>query len=109
MEIVVLYLALLAGAFFFFIVRPQRRQIAARRALIASLEVGDEIITAGGIHGTVREITDATMRVEVAPGTVLTLAREAVSSRPLPPTADDPAVETPADTGPDPSDGTPSS
>jgi preprotein translocase subunit YajC len=105
MEIVVLYLALLAGAFFFFIVRPQRRQIAARRVLIASLEVGDEIITAGGIHGTVREIDDTTMKVEVAPGTVLTLAREAVSSRSVPPTETDPAVEAPADASPDPTDG----
>jgi preprotein translocase subunit YajC len=82
MAVIVLYLALLAGAFFFFIVRPQRRQMAARQALIASIEVGDEIITAGGIYGTVREMTDTTIRVEVAPGTMLTLAREAVSSRP---------------------------
>jgi preprotein translocase subunit YajC len=85
MAVIVLYLAILAGAFFFFIVRPQRRQIAARRALIASIEVGDEIITAGGIYGTVLELTDTTIRVEVAPGTTLTFAREAVSSRPPPP------------------------
>jgi preprotein translocase subunit YajC len=84
MAIIVLYLALLAGAFFFLIVRPQRRQIAARKSLIASLEVGDEIITAGGIYGTVLEISDATLLVEVAPGVALTVAREAVSGRPAP-------------------------
>ena len=61
MAIIFLYLALLAVAFFFLIVRPQRRQMAARRALIASLEVGDEIITAGGIYGTVLEIVDTTL------------------------------------------------
>jgi preprotein translocase subunit YajC len=94
MAVIVLYLALLAGAFFFFIVRPQRRQMAARRALIASIEVGDEIITAGGIYGTVREMDDTTIRVEVAPGTLLTIAREAVSSRPpLPPVDDGAAPE----------------
>ena len=82
MAIIFLYLALLAGAFFVLIVRPQRRQMAARRALIASLEVGDEVITAGGIYGTVRELTDTTLLVEVAPGVTLTLAREAVSGRP---------------------------
>ncbi len=82
MAIIFLYLALLAGAFFVLIVRPQRRQVAARRALIASLEVGDEVITAGGIYGTVRELTDTTLLVEVAPGVTLTLAREAVSGRP---------------------------
>lgn len=84
MAIIVLYLALLAGAFFFLIVRPQRRQIAARKSLIASLEVGDEIITAGGIYGTVLEMSDATLVVEVAPGVALTVAREAVSGRPAP-------------------------
>lgn len=82
MPIIVLYLVLLAAAFFFLIVRPQRRQMAARRALIASVEVGDEVITAGGIYGTVREMSDTKLVVEVAPGILLTLAREAVSSRP---------------------------
>ena len=53
---------LLAVAFFVLIVRPQRRQMAARRALIASIEVGDEVITAGGIYGTVREMTDTNAR-----------------------------------------------
>jgi preprotein translocase subunit YajC len=84
MAIIVLYLALLAVAFFILIVRPQRRQMAARRALIASLEVGDEVITAGGIYGTILEISDVSLKVQVAPGVVLTVAREAVSSRPAP-------------------------
>jgi preprotein translocase subunit YajC len=84
MAIIVLYLALLAVAFFILIVRPQRRQMAARKALIASLEVGDEVITAGGIYGTILEMSDVSLMVEVAPGVVLTVAREAVSSRPAP-------------------------
>jgi len=82
MAIIFLYLALLAVAFFILIVRPQRRQMAARRALIASLEVGDDVITAGGIYGTIREMSDTTLHIEVAPGVMLTLAREAVSARP---------------------------
>jgi preprotein translocase subunit YajC len=89
LAVILLYLALLAVAFFFLIVRPQRRQMAARRVLIANLEVGDEIITAGGIYGTILEISDTTILVEVAPGVRLTLAREAVSGRPAPPAAED--------------------
>jgi preprotein translocase subunit YajC len=77
--IIFIYLALLAVAFFFLIVRPQRRQMAARKALIARLEVGDEVITAGGIYGTILEMSDTTLVVEIAPGTHITLAREAVS------------------------------
>lgn len=81
MEAILIYLALLAVAFFLLIVRPQRRQLAARRALIDSLTVGDEIITAGGIYGTIREVGEQTIEVEVADGVVLHLAREAVSAR----------------------------
>jgi preprotein translocase subunit YajC len=81
MAVIILYLALLAGAFFLLVVRPQRRQLAARRALIASLEVGDEVISAGGIYGTILAIDDATVVLHVAEGVDLTVAREAVSSR----------------------------
>jgi len=76
-----IYLALLVVAFFFLIVLPQRRQLAARRALIGSLEVGDEIVTTGGIHGTIRTLADDTLRLEIADGIVVTLARAAVGQR----------------------------
>jgi preprotein translocase subunit YajC len=82
--IIFVYVALLIVAFFFLIVRPQRRQMAARRALIASLEVGDEVITAGGIFGTILEMSDTDLQVQVADGIVLKFAREAVSARPGP-------------------------
>jgi preprotein translocase subunit YajC len=94
MAIIFLYLALLAVAFFILIVRPQRRQMATRRALIASLEVGDEVITAGGIFGTILDMSDSDLKVEVAPGVVLKVAREAVSARPAPPA---PAIDAPDD------------
>lgn len=81
MEVFLVYLALLAIIFFFLIVRPQRRQMAARRALISAVEVGDEVITAGGIYGTVREIEDDVLQIEVAEGVVLTIAREAIARR----------------------------
>jgi preprotein translocase subunit YajC len=92
--IIFVYVALLIVAFFFLIVRPQRRQMAARRALIASLEVGDEVITAGGIFGTILEISDTDLQVQVADGIVLKFAREAVSARPAPAPA---PIEAPGD------------
>ena len=45
-----------------------------------SVEAGDEIITAGGLHGTVREIDDETARVEIAPNVVVTLDRRAIAA-----------------------------
>jgi len=81
MPVFLVYFALLAVAFFFLIVRPQRRQMAARRALVQAVEVGDEIITAGGIYCVVLSIDEDTMLVEIAPGVAMTLAREAVARR----------------------------
>lgn len=81
MPVFLVYFALLAVVFFFLIVRPQRRQMAARRQLIAAVDVGDDVITAGGIYGTVLEIDGEVLKLEVADGVVLTLAREAIARR----------------------------
>ncbi len=43
-------------------------------------------MTTAGIHGTVREIHETTLRLEIAPGVVVTLARGAVSQRRRPST-----------------------
>jgi len=86
MTAALIYLAILVVAFFLLIVLPQRRRMSAHRALVDAMDVGDEIVTTAGIHGTVREIHETTLRLEVAPGVVVTLARGAVSQRHRPST-----------------------
>ena len=81
MAVALLYLGILVVAFLLLIVRPQRRQMAAHRALVASLEVGDEVVTSGGIYGTIKAVDDGTLDLEVAPGVVLQVARGAVAQR----------------------------
>jgi preprotein translocase subunit YajC len=51
--VILVYFAIIALAFFLLIVLPQRRRANAHRALLASLQVGDEVITIGGILGTI--------------------------------------------------------
>lgn len=80
----VLYLGLLVVAFFVLIVLPQRRRMAAQRALIASIEPGDEVITTGGIYGTVRRLDDVSVDLEVADGVVVKVARAAIGTRVAP-------------------------
>jgi preprotein translocase subunit YajC len=86
MEYAIAWFVLLAAAFFFVIVRPQRRQIAAHRALVDSLTIGDEVITAGGLYGTIRALRDDTIELEVADGVVVRMARGAIA-RPVEPRA----------------------
>jgi len=81
MGLVVVYLVILVAAFFFLVVRPQRRQMASHRALVASLDVGDEIITTGGILGTIQTLEDDVVELQVAPGVVLRIARAAIARK----------------------------
>jgi preprotein translocase subunit YajC len=79
--IALLYLAILVVAFLLLIVRPQRRQMAAHRALVASLRVGDEVVTSGGIYGTILDLDETAVDLDVAPGVVLRVARGAIAQR----------------------------
>ena len=60
--------------------RRQRRQVEDLLRLIELLQPGDEIITAGGMHGTVRSVADEELLVEIAPGVEVRLDRRAVAA-----------------------------
>ena len=75
-----LIIIILVGAVWLLLLVPARRRRAQHEAMQDSVEVGDEIITAGGLHGMVTEIDDQTARVEVAPGVVVTLDRRAIAA-----------------------------
>ena len=82
--IVVAVLIVLLVLLWFVWVVPQRRrqraQVENLLRLIELLQPGDEIITAGGIHGTVREVDDEELMVEIAPGVEVRLDRRAVAA-----------------------------
>jgi preprotein translocase subunit YajC len=59
---------------------PARRRQRSHAAMQDGVVVGDEIITAGGIHGVVREASDEELRIEIAAGVVVTLDRRAVAA-----------------------------
>jgi preprotein translocase subunit YajC len=76
-------LVLMGGVFYLFIIRPQRSQRQRQQQLLNALEVGDEVLTIGGMYGTIAEINDDddTVIVEVAPGTRIRMLRRAISQR----------------------------
>ena len=77
------YLILLAfalGTMYLLVVLPQRRRMAAHERMVGDLAVGTEIVTAGGIYGTVVTIGDEELGIEVAPGTVLRVSKRAVAA-----------------------------
>jgi preprotein translocase subunit YajC len=64
----------------FVLIRPQKkRQIAAAR-MSNTLNVGDEVLTAGGIYGEVTELDDDAVMVRIAPGLEVKVARKAIGA-----------------------------
>lgn len=78
MELAIIWLLLIVAAFWFLIVRPQRRRMVEMRALQSGLSEGDDVITNAGFYGVVVELDDTTVMLEIAPGTVVKLARGAI-------------------------------
>jgi preprotein translocase subunit YajC len=75
---------------------PQQRRVRAHQALVASVEPGDEVVLSAGIHGRIVELGADEMTLEVAPGVVLRVARQAILRR-----TEDALGAEENDTGPD--------
>ena len=73
----------MGGVFYFLLIRPQQKRVRAQQALVNAVEVGDEVMTTGGIFGTVIEIDDdeGTVLVEIAPGTQIRMVKSGISRR----------------------------
>lgn len=70
---------LMGGIFYFMLWKPQKKEQQKRQDLLNSLKEGDEIITIGGICGKITAISEKRVKVEVAEGVVIEMARNAVS------------------------------
>lgn len=81
MWIALVYFVILVVAFALFIVVPQRRNSRARQAMLASLEVGDAVLTTGGIHAVIVELDADDAHLQVAPGVVISVVRNAIGAR----------------------------
>jgi preprotein translocase subunit YajC len=77
---ILLIIILLFGAAWLLLVMPARRRRTEHANMQDSVEVGDDIISAGGMHGTVREVEGDQVKVEIAPSVVVTLDRRAIAA-----------------------------
>ena len=77
----ILYAAILGGIFWFLIIRPNRTRMRRHQDLMATLAVGDDIQTAGGIYGTIRSIDEESAVIEVEGGGTLRVARRAIAAK----------------------------
>lgn len=75
-------LLLMIVIFYFFMIRPQSKKAKEERKFRDSLQKGDKVVTAGGIHGKVAEVKDLTIVIEVANGVNITVEKNFIQPSP---------------------------
>ncbi len=80
MQTYLLLFVAMAAIFYFLILRPQQRAKRAKAELASALDEGSEILTVGGIYGTIVELRENDFDLEIASGVVMRLTRNAIAS-----------------------------
>jgi len=65
--------------FYFILIRPQQKKMKEHKKMVDDLKRGDEIITGGGIYGTVEGVTPDTLTIKIAENTKVKVTRGSVS------------------------------
>jgi preprotein translocase subunit YajC len=77
-------LVLMFVVLYFLLIRPQQRKQKTRNQMLNSLKKGDKVVTIGGLHGTIMEITDDIVVLRVNDATKMTFDRSAVNAAAAP-------------------------
>lgn len=72
---------LIAFVFYFVFFRPQQKQAKQHQAFLGSLKKGDEVVTQGGIVGTVVMVEDRTVTIDVGSGTKLRVVKGQIAGQ----------------------------
>ena len=72
-------LVLMFVVFYFLLIRPQQKKQKETREMLKNLKRGDKVVTGGGIEGRIDAVTDDKVKVEIAPGVVITVLRAYVA------------------------------
>lgn len=71
-------MALVFGIMYFFMIRPQQKKQKELNQFRNNLEIGQAVITAGGIYGKIKEIEDTAVVVEIASGVKIKVDRNSI-------------------------------
>jgi preprotein translocase subunit YajC len=72
-------LLLIMVVFYVLLIRPQQKRLKAHKAMVQGMKKGDKVVTAGGIIGTVAEVSDDEIKVEIAEGTKVRVKRDTIT------------------------------
>lgn len=75
----IVYLAGFFAVFYFFILRPQQRQQKKRSNLIAAIKADDKVVTIGGLYGTVKEVKEKSIILEISKDVEVEILKTAIA------------------------------
>ncbi len=75
------FLVLMFAFFYFLIIRPQRKRQHEHQATLATLKVGERVITIGGLYGEIESMRDDSLVLKVESGAAIRISRQAVAYR----------------------------
>ncbi len=73
-----LMIVAMIAIFYFMMIRPQSKKQKELKRQREAMKSGDKVVTAGGIHGRLKEVADAFVIVEIAPGTSIKVDKGSV-------------------------------
>ena len=77
----ILMMAAIFAIFYFLLIRPQQKEAKQQQQLLAGLQKGDQVVTSSGMHGTVWEVRDAEVVLEIADRVRITLDKGSVKRK----------------------------
>jgi len=72
-------LILMFVVFYFLLIWPQQKKAKAHRAVLSNLKKGDEVVTSGGVYGTITGITDTVVTLEIAEKVRIKVSRSSIA------------------------------
>lgn len=74
----IIMLVVMFAIFYFLLIRPQQKRAKQHKELITNLKAGDQVVTAGGIHGKVTAVQDALVTLEIASNVRIKISRSSI-------------------------------
>ncbi|MEO3947119.1 preprotein translocase subunit YajC [Gorillibacterium sp. CAU 1737] len=74
----IVYIVIMFAVLYFLMIRPQQKRQKKTASMLSSVKKGDKVVTIGGLHGTVLEMTDDTVVIRVNEATKMTFDRSAI-------------------------------
>ena len=77
---ILLFYVFMAAALYFLFMAPQRKKQKAHEKMLATLKTGDEVVTSGGVYGTITNVKDDRFVLRVAENTKIEVAKGFIQS-----------------------------